>query len=136
MKARPPSSWKRSADPQEAGFYPFALQDAIIDPKPLWQALLADWRAGTAVPVLAARFHNSIAHLALELCKSIRAEQGSDIVALSGGVWQNRFLLERSVVMLETAGFRVLTHHQVPPNDGCIALGQMLVATSRLSVHE
>jgi hydrogenase maturation protein HypF len=122
-------------DPQETGFYPFAVQNTLIDPKPLWQALLADWRAGTAVSLLAARFHNSIARLAVELCEVIRKENdrndGFNTVALSGGVWQNRFLLERSVTMLEQAGFRVLVHRHVPANDGCIALGQIMVAANQ-----
>jgi hydrogenase maturation protein HypF len=120
-------------DPQETGFYPFAVRDDIIDPAPLWQALLADWRAGIAVTTLAARFHNSITRLAVELCLSIRKENSCSTVALSGGVWQNRFLLERSVPLLGKEGFRVLTHHRVPPNDGCIALGQTLVAAHQVS---
>ncbi len=116
------------ADPQESGFYTFTVSDGIIDPAPLWEALLADWRAGTGVPVLAARFHNSVARLALDLCQTIRQEIGITTAALSGGVWQNRLLLERSAALLEQDNFRVLIHHQVPANDGCIALGQVLVA--------
>ncbi|RPJ49076.1 MAG: carbamoyltransferase HypF, partial [Chloroflexi bacterium] len=116
------------AAPEESGFYPFEVRGEIIDPKPLWLALLSDWRSGTVLPILAARFHNSIIRLAVELCQSIRAESGSTTVTLSGGVWQNLFLLQRSVLALEQAGFRVLVHRQVPTNDGCIALGQILVA--------
>ncbi|HZW02961.1 MAG TPA: hypothetical protein VFF68_03470, partial [Anaerolineaceae bacterium] len=75
--------------------------------------------------------HNSVAQLALEISRAVRAETGSRTVALSGGVWQNQFLLEKSVGLLKLDGFQVLTHHQVPTNDGCIALGQVMVAASR-----
>jgi hydrogenase maturation protein HypF len=50
------------------------------------------------------------------------------VIALSGGVWQNRYLFEHTLINLERSGFRVITHHQVPTNDGCIALGQAVVA--------
>lgn len=121
------------ADRQEMGYYPFDIHDDLIDPAPLWQALLADWRAGVKTPVLAARFHNSLAQLARTLCLAVRAESGARTVALSGGVWQNLLLLERTVPLLEEAGFAVLTHQQTPPNDGCIALGQVMVAAKKVS---
>jgi hydrogenase maturation protein HypF len=141
------------AAPEETHFYPLDVRGEIIDPKPLWLALLADWRAGVSLPILAARFHNSITHLAVKLCRSIRAENGSlntvvlsgggatrnsslNTVVLSGGVWQNRFLLERTVPALESEGFYPLVHHQVPPNDGCIALGQLLVAAHQITNTE
>ncbi|RPJ36864.1 MAG: carbamoyltransferase HypF, partial [Chloroflexi bacterium] len=116
------------ADPAETGFYPFEIHEDVIDPAPLWEALLANWRQGVTIPVLAARFHNSVARLAVELCQKVHLEHGSAAAALSGGVWQNRYLLERAVPALEKEGFRVLVHHQVPTNDGCIALGQVMVA--------
>jgi hydrogenase maturation protein HypF len=118
-----------SAD--EMGWYPFDVQGDIIDPAPLWHALLADWRLGEPVYRLAARFHNSLARLTLELCRIVRNETGSAAVALSGGVWQNRFLLECTVPTLEREGFRPLLHRQTPANDGCIALGQTVVAVAQ-----
>jgi hydrogenase maturation protein HypF len=120
------------ADPLETGLYPFEMQDENIDPAPLWHALLSDWRAGTSTPQLAARFHNSIARLAVDLCKQIRRESGSRVVALSGGVWLNRFLLERTVKALRQQDFRVLVHRQVPTNDGGIALGQVMAAAYQM----
>jgi hydrogenase maturation protein HypF len=115
-------------DPTETGSYPFDLRSDIIDPAPFWTALLDDWRDGTATPILAARIHNSVAQLCLELCQAVRSETGSRIAALSGGVWQNRFLLEQVKTRLEKEHFEVFIHHQVPANDGCIALGQVMVA--------
>ncbi len=119
------------AEPTEHGWYAFHTDNERIDPAPVWQALLSDWRAGLSLPVLSARFHNSITRLAVELCRQARSESGANTVALSGGVWQNRFLLERTVPALEAEGLRVLVHRQVPANDGCIALGQVMVAAAQ-----
>jgi hydrogenase maturation protein HypF len=122
-----------AASPHEKGFYEFGLENEIIDPAPLWTSLLHDWRAGLPLPILSARFHNSIVNLILELCRSIRQQQGINAVALSGGVWQNRYLYERSINSLQKEGFKVLVHHRTPPNDGCIALGQALVAAAEMA---
>lgn len=116
------------ADPAELGHYPFAINGEIADPAPLWYELIKDRQAGCSTPLMAARFHNSIARLAVDLCQQIRSESGNAAVALSGGVWQNQFLLERALAGLSAAGFRVLIHRQTPPNDGCIALGQAAIA--------
>jgi len=107
------------------------MRGEVIAPAPLWAALLSAWRAGAPPAVLAARFHNSLAQLSLDVCRAIRTTSGCRVAALSGGVWQNRFLLERTVALLGKAGFEVLAHRQTPANDGCIALGQVLVAASQ-----
>ncbi|MHB8855825.1 MAG: carbamoyltransferase HypF [Bellilinea sp.] len=120
------------ADPSETGAYPFSIQDGIIDPAPLWHMLLLDWRAGTAQSVLAARFHNSIAQLTFEVCQQLSQTSVTKVVALSGGVWQNMLLLEKTQSLLEAVGFTVLIHRRVPANDGCIALGQAVVASSQI----
>jgi hydrogenase maturation protein HypF len=65
------------------------------------------------------------------VCRRIRAERGLGTVALSGGVFQNLLLLERCVSALDQAGFRVLLHGRVPPNDGGISLGQAAIAGAR-----
>lgn len=120
------------ADPDETGLYSFAFENGIIDPAPMWQALLRDWHAGESQNKMSARFHNGVAQTTLEVCAAIRQNCGSNVVALSGGVWQNMYLLEKSRELLENAGFNVLTHRQVPANDGCIALGQAVVAGRQL----
>ncbi|MCC6148012.1 MAG: carbamoyltransferase HypF [Anaerolineaceae bacterium] len=123
---------ENAADPDETGCYPFELAEDTIDPTPLWKKLLKDWHNGIASPILAARFHNSVANLTLEACSKIRQKTGSNAVALSGGVWQNRYLLERSVRLLKNANFNVLLHHQTPTNDGSISLGQAMVAAANI----
>ncbi|MFD0535558.1 hypothetical protein ACFQY7_19210 [Actinomadura luteofluorescens] len=92
---------------------------------------MADLRASVPVPVIAARFHNGVAALVVDAASRIRSQTGLGTVALSGGVFQNMLLLDRAVSGLEGAGFDVLTHHRVPPNDGGISLGQAAVATAR-----
>jgi hydrogenase maturation protein HypF len=66
-----------------------------------------------------------------EACAALRERSGLETVALSGGVFQNLLLLGQVVDRLEAAGFRVLTHARVPPNDGGISLGQAAVAGAR-----
>jgi len=92
---------------------------------PLIRAVVADKRAGVAVPLIAARFHNALAEWILELASGAKLKQ----VVLSGGVFQNRYLTERTAAALESRGFVVHTHRQVPPNDGGIALGQAVLAS-------
>jgi len=112
----------------EGGTYPFSIHDDIVDPAPLWDALLRDQQAGLSKERMASRFHNSVADLVLTVSERLRGETGIQTVVLSGGVWQNKFLLTASVSRLENAGFKVLWHRQVPTNDGGIALGQAMIA--------
>ena len=96
----------------------------------LVQAAKDDLKAGVPLPVIAARFHNAVATTIVEGCATVREMTGLDTVALSGGVFQNRLLLERTVPALEDEAFRVLTHQHVPPNDGGISLGQAAIAVA------
>ncbi len=116
------------AAPEEEGHYAFARSGDVFHAGPVIQAIVADLRAGVPVEVIAARFHNGVARLILELAQALRGETGLARVALSGGVFQNVTLLERAVALLRGDGFQVLTHRQVPPNDGGLALGQAVVA--------
>jgi len=118
--------------PQEAGEYPFAINDGIIDPKPLLEAVIIDLRNKVAPASIAGRFHRSVVKMVLQVCERLRQERGINYVALSGGVWQNMLLLRQTTAALEKAGFQVLTHRQTPPNDGCIALGQAMIANQQL----
>jgi len=81
---------------------------------------------------IAGRFHNSVAEAILHGCLTIRAHTGLHTVALSGGVFQNMLLLERTIDRLEARGFRVLRHRQVLPNDGGISLGEAVIASRRI----
>jgi hydrogenase maturation protein HypF len=91
---------------------------------PLIQAVVADQQAGVAVPVIAVRFHNALVNWIVEVATQVALKQ----IVLSGGVFQNRYLTERAAAVLERRGFTVYTHQKVPPNDGGIALGQVVMA--------
>jgi hydrogenase maturation protein HypF len=97
----------------------------------LVRAAVADLRAGVAPEVISTRFHHGVADAIVRVCLLLRDSTGVGVAALSGGVFQNVLLLERSVAALEQSGFRVLTHSRVPPNDGGISLGQVAVAATR-----
>lgn len=83
--------------------------------------------------VIATRFHHGVADAIIRVCLLLRESTGVGAVALSGGVFQNVLLLERTVAGLEQRGFRVLTHSRVPPNDGGISLGQVAIAAASLT---
>lgn len=85
------------------------------------RALLDDVCAGQMTNHLAAKFHNTLADAIVALAERI----GEARVALSGGCFQNKYLLERAVQQLQSAGFRPYWHQRIPPNDGGIALGQL-----------
>jgi hydrogenase maturation factor HypF (carbamoyltransferase family) len=77
---------------------------------------------------LALRFHLDVAHAILSECREARAKRGANIVCLSGGVFQNKILTEEALRILRADGFIPYYNVAVPPNDGCIALGQAYVA--------
>ncbi|WP_031161262.1 carbamoyltransferase HypF [Streptomyces durhamensis] len=109
--------------------YPFGFdRQREIDPTPMLRALLEDQRRGTPAPVLAARFHRGVAAAVAGVCDRARAETGLTTVALTGGVFANGLLEQECTARLAAAGFTVLRHGDVPPNDGGLALGQLMVA--------
>ncbi|MEL7155010.1 MAG: carbamoyltransferase HypF [Actinomycetota bacterium] len=108
----------------------------VIDPAPLIRAIVDDLDHGVAATAIAARFHRSVASLIVEVCQRLREDNGLDVVALTGGVFQNRLLVELTVPPLETAGFTVLIHGQVTPNDGGISLGQVAIGRAHLRASQ
>lgn len=120
------------ADTQEGGAYRFDVSDGQVDPKAAVEALVADVLAGLPVSRISARFHNGLAQMVRELCDRLRSETNVSQVVLSGGVWQNMTLLEKTVPLLEKDGFNVLVHRQVPANDGGLALGQAAIAAWKM----
>jgi hydrogenase maturation protein HypF len=102
-----------------------------LDPTPMWISLLDDLKTKTAVNIIAARFHRGLAQSIIDTSSLLASENNINRVALSGGVFQNRTLLELVVAGLEKRNIQVLTHHQVPSNDGGIALGQAIIAAAR-----
>jgi hydrogenase maturation protein HypF len=112
--------------------YPFALDADTVDFRPAIERIVAEVRAGTPAPAIAARFHNTVAEAIVEVCRRLRTEEKLNRVCLSGGTFQNMKLLARTLAGLRRLEFQVFMHAHVPPNDGGIALGQAVVATEIL----
>ena len=93
----------------------------------LFDALLGDIEHGIPVPDIALRFHITVAQMIVAVSERLRASTGLTTVAMSGGVFQNRLLLQLAVPRLQNAGFDVLLHRHVPCNDGCVSLGQAVL---------
>jgi hydrogenase maturation protein HypF len=113
-----------------SGGYRFAIEDATADSGTVIRAIAADVRAGVPASVVAARFHAAVVTLIAELAEACRAETGLDVVALGGGVFQNTLLIDGAWHALRERGFTVLRPRLLPPNDGGIALGQLVVGAS------
>ncbi|MBD2604978.1 carbamoyltransferase HypF [Scytonema hofmannii FACHB-248] len=120
---------------EETQIYPFQLDilDSIycIDPRPMWQALLHDLQQHISQPVIAAKFHKSLATAIVEMVKHLRTENVINQVILTGGVFQNNILLQQVTKGLEPLEIKVLTHSLVPSNDGGLSLGQAVIAAAK-----
>lgn len=100
----------------------------VCDPAPVLGAVVEDLRHGTAAPAVAARFHRAVARLVRTVCAAARDEVGLGTVALTGGVFANVLLSSLCARGLRQDGFTVLRHQRIPPNDGGLAVGQLVVA--------
>ena len=105
----------------------------VLDQKALFEALLGGIEAGASADRLALDFHVAVACSSARIASEICVHEGIDTVALSGGVFMNRLLLQLLTRELKSAGLTVLVPHTVPVNDGCIAYGQAAVASARLA---
>jgi hydrogenase maturation protein HypF len=116
--------------------YPFEISDTEpwqIDMRPAIQSIVRDVLAGQPLGFIAAAFHNTVAAVVVDVCCRLRAAERLTRVCLSGGTFQNLYLLERTVAGLRSNGFEVFLHSQVPPNDGGISLGQAVIANATLT---
>ena len=116
--------------------YPVDISEgtpAVIEFSPVVEAVVSDLQAEQPPPLIAGAFHRWVSDAAVAASRQARESTGLSAVALSGGVFQNRRLVELLVPDLEQSGFRVLRHRQVPPNDGGIALGQAAVGRAALA---
>lgn len=111
-----------------------AEQTAILlfDPAPVFCALLDDKAAGVEVGLIARRFHDAMVQAVYLSAELVRSMYDIATIALSGGVFMNRYLVEHAVALLQHAGFTVALNRDLPPNDGCVSFGQATIAQARL----
>jgi hydrogenase maturation protein HypF len=109
-----------------------ASDPMVLDMRATIRGLVHDVTRGRPAAEISAKFHNSLAKAIVEICCLIREIDGLDRVCLSGGTFQNLFLLERTIVQLRRRSFAVFLHAKVPANDGGIALGQAVIASELL----
>jgi hydrogenase maturation protein HypF len=126
-----------ACDPAERRSYPIAVQrdggQLVIDPRETISALIAEMEAGADVGTVASRFHAAVAGATVEACSAAASASDTDLIVLSGGVFQNRRLLEYVLGGLRAQGLRALIPERLPLGDGGIAYGQAAVTARRLA---
>ncbi|MBE3558821.1 MAG: carbamoyltransferase HypF [Ktedonobacteraceae bacterium] len=124
-----------SQDDIGSALYPFAVTSDVparLEVSPMIRAIVNDIQQDVSAARIAYRFHCSLAALLADVCLNVREQSKLNTVALSGGVFQNRLLLEQLIARLESRAFQVFINRLVPPNDGGISLGQAAVAAARV----
>jgi len=107
----------------------------IIDPALMFHEIIADIQSKVDIRIIASRFHTTIAQIVKDVVVRLSKSHNTSKIILSGGVWQNRVLLEQTMTLLGTLGYEVFTHHRVPCNDGGLALGQAVVAAVKAKME-
>jgi hydrogenase maturation protein HypF len=135
-EGQPALELEMAAAPEKHGFYPAEVQQdgetLVLDTPAIFRGVVEDRLTGQDNASIAARFHLSLAEGLTRMCLMLRKHTGLNLIALSGGVFQNCLLLTQLKTRLTQQGFEVLTHKLVPPNDGGISLGQVAAAAARL----
>ena len=126
---------EQSADKNIVEAFNFEIKkqdnEFIIGIEQLFSELIEDIKEGTDKGITAMKFHNSVVNIITAGCEILREKTGLNRVVLSGGVFQNITLLEKTVQALEIKAFEAYTHSLVPSNDGGISLGQAVIAVAR-----
>ena len=111
--------------------YPFEISEEkgmkIVRLQELFAAILEDVNHGVTKTEISSCFHHTVAQMVVRMCQTLARDTGINKVALSGGVFQNRLLLRLTSDYLEKTGLNVITHREVPTNDGGISLGQAVI---------
>lgn len=105
----------------------------IIDPEPLLRTVVDDLARHVPVAVISGRFHRALVSALAQAVTQVAAQEDLREVVLSGGCFLNRYLTDGLVAALQTAGLAVFTHQRVPPGDGGLALGQVVVAAATVA---
>jgi hydrogenase maturation protein HypF len=130
-----PVELENCQDPHESNLYPWRFEEdkdrLILMTSDIIKGIVNDLEKGVNRGIISTRFHNSLIHMFTETCVRLREENGIDMVAMSGGAFQNATLLSGLTESLSKRGFRVLSHRLVPTNDGGLSLGQAVCAGLR-----
>jgi hydrogenase maturation protein HypF len=121
-------AWNLLAAPGDHGRYPFAVTEGEVDLRPLVRAAVGELVGGTAPSVVSARFHDTLVAATAQRVRAALTQRGRLPVILTGGAFHNPRLV--AGIRTQLADFDVYVHHEVPPGDGGIALGQILVASA------
>ena len=113
------------------GYYPWQMDGQQINIRPMLEAIMEDQAQNLPKAIISAKFHYTIAELSLSMAHLIQEVNGNNQIVLSGGVWQNLYLLKRTLELLRKNKFEPIIHYQLPPNDGCIAFGQAMIGAYR-----
>lgn len=116
------------------GSYPYRIivgDPLVIEVRDTLDAILKDKRKRISNGIISAKFHNTIVTFSLDVAGNLRKKHRTKQVCFSGGVFQNRYLLNLMIKRFEANGFRVFTHHLLPNNDGCISYGQVIAGNSK-----
>ena len=122
-------------EPSEIGYH-FDIHNDTFDVRSTIRAIVSDLLDGMPIAKISGHFHRTIAEMLLSACQIARQRTHVNDVALSGGVFQNKLLMEQLLFMLERDGFRTYINRLVPPNDGGLSLGQAAIAAARLAQPE
>lgn len=124
----------RLGRPRPGSRYAFGIEHDddtyVVRVGPVLEGVIRDAADGVAIPSIAAAFHDAVVTMTVRVCTLLSQKTGIRTVALSGGVFQNRLLVEMLPARLREAGFRVLLHRYLPANDGCVSLGQAVIAAT------
>ncbi|MBE3573142.1 MAG: carbamoyltransferase HypF, partial [Moorella humiferrea] len=111
--------------------YSFSIEGKVIHPGGVIAGVVADLENGVAKEIIATRFHNTVLAMVCEAVRAVAKRTGIRTIALSGGVWQNRYLFSLAKEILPSEGYHLLVHRHVPANDGGLSLGQAVIACGR-----
>ena len=128
--AEAPMRLEAIANSHETGTYSFT-NNGTISLKPAFEEMITDLSTQMDITTISGKFHNTIVHIILENARKIAQETGIKKIALSGGTFQNRLILEKAEQSLSANGFQVFSQSSIPSNDGGIALGQLAIAAKR-----
>jgi len=120
------------ADPSELGYYPWHFEQDMINIKPMLESIITEVLSDTPKSTIAAKFHNTIVNISCAAAAKLQKAYDIDHFVLSGGVWQNLYLLNATIKQLMKQNLHPIIHKTTPPNDGCVAFGQAMITASKL----